>query len=69
VYKVHQPEYMLTTITSKPVISIEKYLERLAKDFRATKILASGYQVQKFHGSKLENIQTFSTALELTKFI
>lgn len=69
VYKVHQPEYMLTTITSKPAISIEKYLERLASDFRDTKILASGYQVQKFHGSKLENIQTFSTALELTKFI
>jgi MerR family transcriptional regulator, light-induced transcriptional regulator len=69
VYKVHQPEYMLTTITSKPLIPIEKYLERLTNDFRDTKILASGYQVQKFHGSKLENIQTFSTALELTKFI
>ncbi len=69
VYKVHQPEYMLTTITSKPQISIEKYLEQLTNDFGNTKILASGYQVQKFNGSKVVNVQTFSTALELTNFI
>ena len=69
VYKVHQPEYMVTTITSKPHLPIEKYLEQLSTDFSHTKILASGYQVQKFAGSRLENVQIFSTALELTKFI
>ena len=69
VYKVHQPEYMITTITSKPPVPIEKYLEQLSNDFGHTKILASGYQVQKFAGSVIENVQTFSTALELTKFI
>ncbi len=69
VYKVHQPEYMITTITSKPHIPIEKYLEQLSNDFGQTNILASGYQVQKFGGSRLENVQIFSTALELTKFI
>ena len=69
VYKVHQPEYMLTTITSKPPIAVEKYLEQLSNDFEGTKILASGYQVQKFNGLKVGNVQTFSTALELTKFI
>ena len=69
VYKVHQPEYILTTITSKPAVPIEKYLEQLENDFGPTKILASGYQVQKFHGSKLGNVQTFSTALELLQFI
>ena len=69
VYKVHQPEYMITTITSKPHIPIEKYLEQLSNDFGQTNILASGYQVQKFAGSRLEKVQIFSTALELTKFI
>jgi DNA-binding transcriptional MerR regulator len=69
VYKVHQPEYMVTTITSKPHLPIEKYLEQLSLDFGNTKILVSGYQVQKFGGSRLKNAQTFSTALELTKFI
>ena len=69
VYKVHQPDFMLTSITSNLAISIERYLERLANDFGQTKILASGYQVQKFNGCKKGNIQTFSTALELSKFI
>jgi DNA-binding transcriptional MerR regulator len=69
VYKVHQPDFMLTSITSTPPVPIEKYLERLANEFEQTKILASGYQVQKFNGSKLANVQTFSTALELSKYI
>jgi DNA-binding transcriptional MerR regulator len=69
VYKVHQPDFMLTSITSTLTVPIESYLERLANDFGQTKILASGYQVQKFEGCKKANIQTFSTALELSKFI
>ena len=69
VYKVHQPDFMLTSITSTLTVPIERYLERLANDFEQTKILASGYQVQKFEGCKKANIQMFSTALELSKFI
>ena len=69
VYKVHQPDFMLTSITSTLTVPIEAYLERLANDFGQTKILASGYQVQKFNSCKKGNIQTFSTALELSKFI
>jgi MerR family transcriptional regulator, light-induced transcriptional regulator len=69
VYKVHQPDFMLTSITSNLSIPIEEYLECLANEFGQTKILASGYQVQKFNGSKLANIQTFSTAIELSKYI
>ena len=69
VYKVHQPDFMLTSITSTLTVPIERYLERLANDFGQTKILASGYQVQKFEGCKKANIQMFSTALELSKFI
>jgi MerR family transcriptional regulator, light-induced transcriptional regulator len=69
VYKVHQPDFMLTSITSTLSIPIEKYLEWLANDFAQTKILASGYQLQKFEGCKKANVQTFSTALELSKFI
>lgn len=69
VYKVHQPDYMLTSITSNLSIPIETYLKRLANDFEGTKILASGYQVQKFNGSKQFEIQTFSTAAELNKYL
>lgn len=69
VYKVHQPDFMLTTITSNLSIPIENYLERLANDFGQANILASGYQVQKFNGFKLANVQTFSTAHELSRYI
>jgi MerR family transcriptional regulator, light-induced transcriptional regulator len=69
VYKVHQPDFLLTSITSNLSPSIEKYLDRLANDFGQTNILASGYQVQKFNGCKKGNVQTFSTALELSQFI
>src|SRR5688572_13280014 len=69
VYKVHQPDFMLTSITSNLTVSIEKYLEQLSNDFGQAKILASGYQVQKFNGEKVSAIQTFSTAMELNKYI
>jgi DNA-binding transcriptional MerR regulator len=69
VYKVHQPDFMLTSITSNLSEPIEMYLERLANDFGQAKILASGYQVQKFNGAKFRGIQTFSTAMELNKYI
>ena len=69
VYKVHQPDFMLTSITSNLSISIEKYLEQLANDFGQAKILASGYQVQKFNGEKVGAVQTFSTAMELNQYI
>lgn len=69
VYKVHQPVVMLTSITSNLTIPIERYLESLAIDFSQTKILASGYQVQKFNGLKVKNVQTFSTAQELSKHL
>ena len=69
VYKVHQPDFMLTSITSTPPEPIEIYLERLNKDFQQCKILASGSQVQKFNGLKKGNVQTFSTATELNKFL
>jgi DNA-binding transcriptional MerR regulator len=69
VYKVHQPGLMVTSITSKLSIPVEKYLETLANDFKETKILASGYQVQSFNSSRRRNIQIFSTALELNKYL
>jgi methanogenic corrinoid protein MtbC1 len=69
VYKVHQPEIMLTSIISSQSIPIEKYFQRLTKDFNQAKILASGHQVQVFKGAKVGNIQTFSTAMELNNYL
>jgi methanogenic corrinoid protein MtbC1 len=69
VYKVHQPDFMLTSIISTPSIPIEMYFQRLAKDFKRTKIFASGQQVQFYQGSKIGNVQTFNTAIELKKYL
>jgi MerR family transcriptional regulator, light-induced transcriptional regulator len=69
VYKVHQPDFMLTSVTSKLSEPIENYLQRLSRDFSRSKVLASGYQVQKFNGCRVGSIQTFSTAMELHKYL
>ena len=69
VYKVHQPQMMVTSITSNLQIPVETYFERLSNDFGGTKILASGYQTQKLAGLQMRNVQTFTTALELKKHL
>jgi len=69
VYKVHQPEIMVTSITSNLQIPVENYFKRLSNDFSGTKILASGYQTQKFGGLQVNDVQTFTTAMELRKHL
>jgi MerR family transcriptional regulator, light-induced transcriptional regulator len=69
VYKVHQPVLMITSITSTPSIPLESIFERFENDFGRTKILVSGYQVQKFNGLVPHNVQIFSTALELNQYL
>lgn len=69
VYQTHKPEYILTSMTSAPTTSIDAYFNRISKDFPEASVLVSGYQVQRYKGLKVGNIQTFSTALELKQFI
>ncbi|RZS95623.1 MerR family transcriptional regulator [Cecembia calidifontis] len=46
VYKLHQPEYLVTVITTSPSAEyVQEYLEALADRFSATKIIVSGYQI------------------------
>ncbi len=65
IIEVHQPDMMLTSITSAPNGNIELYLKRLTTDFQKITILISGYQVQRFTGTKTDNLQFFSRASEL----
>ncbi len=69
VVQVHQPDILLTSITSYPDGNIEHYLKKLSDDFSHTPILVSGYQVQCFMDTKSNNLQFFSRASELTKLI
>lgn len=46
VYKIHQPDYMLTVITTSPAAEYaQDYLNHLAERFSKTRILVTGYQV------------------------
>jgi len=46
VYQLHDPDYLLTVLTScPPADEAQEYIDRLSGQFPATKILISGYQV------------------------
>lgn len=46
VYKLHQPEYLVTVITTSPSAEyVQEYLETLAERFSDTNIIVSGYQI------------------------
>lgn len=65
VVEKHDPQLLVTSITSNLNEPIEEYFKRLSNDFPSLSILISGFQVQRYRGLKVGNIQTFSTALEL----
>ncbi|HEY3405543.1 MAG TPA: MerR family transcriptional regulator [Ohtaekwangia sp.] len=69
VCEMHQPDLLLTSITSVPPLSVERYFTRLTKDFQDRLILASGVQTHSFKGAKVGNIQTFINALDLKNFL
>ena len=46
VYKLHQPDYLLTVITTTPSSEyVQEYINGLSERFSTSKILVSGYQV------------------------
>nr|WP_236021349.1 MerR family transcriptional regulator [Algoriphagus oliviformis] len=46
VYRLHQPDYLLTVLTSQPANDeAQAYLDSLSKQFPEAQILTSGYQV------------------------
>jgi DNA-binding transcriptional MerR regulator len=68
-YEVHQPHIMITVITSAlPKGALEKYVERLATDFKNSTILLSGYQVQQYL-SKHAHVHILKHINDLTSFI
>jgi MerR family transcriptional regulator, light-induced transcriptional regulator len=45
-YKIHQPDYLFTSITSVPSSSeVQAYVDRLANRFSESSILLTGYQI------------------------
>lgn len=46
VYKLHKPDYLMTVITTSPTSEfVQDFVDDLAKNFPAAKIIVSGYQI------------------------
>lgn len=57
VFKNEQPDYLVTNITLIPKGgSAKNYIESLAKYFKKSKIIVSGYQMKQFNGDLPENV-------------
>ncbi|MFD1000852.1 MerR family transcriptional regulator [Ohtaekwangia kribbensis] len=64
VIQTHHPEILITSLIS-PMKNMEQYFEKLALDFPAVAIYASGMQILHLQNTSIKNIRFFSTALEL----
>ena len=69
VVKVHKPQILITNITSVRHEPVDAYFQKLSRDFPDLRIFAAGLQVMPYHSLKVLNIQTFTSALELTQLI
>ena len=69
IFAAHSPDVLLTSVTSTLTPSLADYLEQLSNDFPEVLILMSGIQVREYQGTKIKNIQTFTSALDLLKYL
>ena len=69
IFAAHSPDVLLTSVTSMLTPSLADYLEQLSNDFPEVTILMSGIQVREYQGTKIKNIQTFTSALDLLKYL
>ena len=66
VYKLHQPDFIVTVLTSSFVNdSIEEYLQKLSSDFPKATIYASGYQLSDITYKLPTKVKLFKSPFEL----
>ena len=69
IFAAHSPHVLLTSVTSTVTPSLTHYLEQLSNDFPEVPILMSGIQVREYQGTRIKNIQTFTSALDLLQYL
>lgn len=69
IVSIHKPELLITSITSPTALSIDSYFNKLHEDFPDVTVLASGYQLIRYQGMKVGNVQTFATVADLKRLI
>jgi len=70
VYKYHQPEYLITVVTTSPELdSLQDYLVDLSKTFSKSQIIISGYQVLRADLKLPGNIKVMEKIEEVKGFV
>lgn len=70
VYKVHQPDYLVTAITTNPSSElVEPYLQSLGESFPKSKIIVSGYQILGQNFNLPPNIHLMQYLKEIKEYI
>jgi hypothetical protein len=70
VYKAHNPDFLVTAITTNPSgENVEPYLQSLGKRFPKSKIIASGYQILGQKYNLPSNIQLMEYLKEIKEYI
>jgi DNA-binding transcriptional MerR regulator len=70
VHKLHDPDYMLTVLTSYPTADeAQEYIDRLSAQFPTTQILISGYQVIDRNLSFPTNVTLMNNFEDFTKIL
>ncbi|UCS94411.1 MerR family transcriptional regulator [Echinicola marina] len=70
VYRFHQPDYLITVITTSPDIhNLQDYLEALSKQFSESKIIISGYQALRAEFKFPKNISIMEKIEDIKVFV
>jgi MerR family transcriptional regulator, light-induced transcriptional regulator len=68
-YKVHQPEVLITAITSAIAdTTLARYIDRLAADFKASTLLLAGFQVYPYN-SPYPHVHVLKKVTDLNRFL
>lgn len=69
VFNVHQPEILVTSITTTREEPVDEYLQKLTAEFPNARILAGGHQLTAFLNTPHERISVLKTALDFEKVL
>ncbi|MEM9831440.1 MAG: MerR family transcriptional regulator [Bacteroidota bacterium] len=70
IYDIHQPDYILTMITTSPPASeVQQYVDDLSSTFPEAQILLSGYQVIGQDITTVENTHIFTRIEHFVSFV
>jgi DNA-binding transcriptional MerR regulator len=69
VISIHNPEIIVTYITSAPQDGVETYLSKLQQDIPKAQIFASGYQISKIYKKNIPSVTIFHNALNFKEII